>query len=243
MGGVRLLAGRGRSHDGRRRGRLRISRDGRRGHHGRCRCRSRFRRRPGGLDRSRRDDRRRDGCRRRGRCSDGRSRRGRGRFGRRVAFGERGTHVGGVQVPQEQGRQERHREADTGPRELEEGEDRLEQRDARDDQREDPCPRLERPQTDGDEEPDDPGEDGEPAPEPDTLDSREVAERPEPVEAEDAQAEEQMTEAGQCSEEAEDRDQDGRVLHGAFLQHFRRPRQAGERASVAACVSSGGRRP
>ena len=40
---------------------------------------------------------------------------------------------------------------------------------------------------------------------------------PEPVEAEDPQAEEQEAEAGQGREEADDRDQDGRVLHSRLL--------------------------
>ena len=63
------------------------------------------------------------------------------------------------------------------------------------------------------EEPDDPGGDRQPAPEPDVLERGQVAERPEPVEADDAQAEEQEAEARERREEAEDRDEDGRVLH------------------------------
>ena len=79
--------------------------------------------------------------------------------------------------------------------------------------REDPCPRLECPQPEGGEEPNDPGGDGEPAPQPDIVQSREVAECAEPVEPKDPQAEEQEAEAGERREETEDRDEDGRVLH------------------------------
>ena len=44
-----------------------------------------------------------------------------------------------------------------------------------------------------------------------------VAERPEPVEADHAQPEEQEAESRECREETEDRDEDGRVLHVCLL--------------------------
>ena len=44
-----------------------------------------------------------------------------------------------------------------------------------------------------------------------------VAERPEPVEADDAQPEEQEAESFECREETEDRDEDGQVLHVCLL--------------------------
>ena len=65
----------------------------------------------------------------------------------------------------------------------------------------------------GGQEPHDPGGDGEPAPKPDVLKGRQVPEDAEPVEAEDPQPEEQEPESRERCEEAEDRDEDGWVLH------------------------------
>ena len=78
---------------------------------------------------------------------------------------------------------------------------------------EDPSPRLERPEAEGGEEPHDAGDDREPAPQPDRLEDRQVAEDAEPIEAEDPQAEEQEAEPRERCEEADDRDEDGWVLH------------------------------
>ena len=75
-------------------------------------------------------------------------------------------------------------------------------------------PWLECPKAAGREKPDDSGADREPAPEPDAFEGREVAEGPEPVEAEHSQAKEQEAEPREGGEKAEDRDQDGRVLQG-----------------------------
>ena len=99
------------------------------------------------------------------------------------------------------------------PRELEEREGGLQQGDARDDHREDPSPRLERPEAERSEQPDDPGDDREPTPQADIVQSRQVAEGPEPVEADDPQAEEQEAEPDERREESEDGDEDGWVLH------------------------------
>ena len=85
--------------------------------------------------------------------------------------------------------------------------------EARDDLGEEASPRLERPQSPGGQEPHDPGGDSEPTPQPDVLKGRQVAEHAEPVEAEDPQPEEQEPESRECCEEAEDRDEDGWVLH------------------------------
>ena len=56
--------------------------------------------------------------------------------------------------------------------------------------------------------PEDPGHDREPAPEPDVLEGGQVAKGAEPVEAQDPQAEEQEAEPGERREEADDRDQE-----------------------------------
>ena len=82
------------------------------------------------------------------------------------------------------------------------------------DLRKEASPRLECPKAAGREKPHDSGADREPAPEPDAFERREVAEDPEPVEAEHSQAKEQEAEPCEGGEEAEDRDQDGRVLQG-----------------------------
>ena len=99
-------------------------------------------------------------------------------------------------------------------RELDEREDRLEQGEARDDLRKQASPWLECPKAAGCEKPHDSGADREPAPEPDAFERREVAEGAEPVEAEHSQAKEQEAEPREGGKEAEDRDQDGRVLQG-----------------------------
>ena len=65
----------------------------------------------------------------------------------------------------------------------------------------------------GREQPDDPGGDREPAPQPDALVLGQVAEDPEPVEAEDPQAIEQEAESGECREEAEDRNENWGIFH------------------------------
>src|SRR5262245_19359989 len=133
--------------------------------------------------------------------------------GGRNALAERRLDLGAVQVPEDQDRHDRHPEADAAPRELEEGQDRLEEADARDDHRDRACPALERPETERDEQPGDADGDRQPAPQPDRLDGRNVAEGAEPVEAEDPQAPEQVAEPCEGGKEADDRDQDGWVPH------------------------------
>ena len=81
-----------------------------------------------------------------------------------------------------------------------------------------PSPRLESPQATGRENPDDPRGDREPAPQPDALVLREVAEDPEPVEADDPQAIEQEAESGECREETEDRDENWGIFHCASFK-------------------------
>ena len=81
-----------------------------------------------------------------------------------------------------------HGEPDASPGELEERKDRFEQAEPCDHQRDDPRPRLERPEAEGDEEPGDPGGDRQPTPQTDRIEHRKVAKNPEPVEAEDSQA-------------------------------------------------------
>ncbi len=76
-------------------------------------------------------------------------------------------------------------------------------------------PWLECPQAAGREKPHDSGADREPAPEPGAFERGKVAEGPEPVEAEHSQAKEQEAEPREGGKEAEDRDQDGRVLQVA----------------------------
>ena len=58
-------------------------------------------------------------------------------------------------------------------------------------------PRLERPEPEGDEHPDEPGEDREPSPQSDGLVLRQIAENAEPVEAEQPEAIEQEAESGE----------------------------------------------
>ena len=179
----------------------------------------------------------RDGDRRvdRLRCGD--------RFGRRLRlplFAEGRLDLSGVQVPEDEGGHERHREADARAGEMHERESGLEEHEGCHDDRDNSSPRLECPETRGHEQPDDPGGDGEPAPEPDSLEDGKVAERAEPVEAEELDAEEQVTEPGQRREEAEDGDEDGRVLHRSVLPGL--PARTPRRATSALISANGGGR-
>ena len=132
-------------------------------------------------------------------------------------FPERGPDLRRVQVPEDHGRQDRHREANARAGELEERKDCLEQRDARHDEHEDARPRLKRPEADCGEDPNDPGNDREPTPQAHGFEPGEVAKDAEPVESNHAEADEQPAEAGEGCEETEDRNEDGRVLHPVCL--------------------------
>src|SRR6185436_18316901 len=74
----------------------------------------------------------------------------------------------------------------------------------------------ERPEAEGGQQEADPADDRQPPPDPHAIELRQIAEDAEPVESEDSQAEEQPAEAGQRGEEAEHRDQDGRVSHSVL---------------------------
>ena len=96
---------------------------------------------------------------------------------------------------------------------LEERETSFEQREPGHDKSEDAGPVLQRPQAKRDDDPDDACRDPKPAPQPDVLERRQVAQRSEPVEAERSKAEEQVVEPGECAEEPDDRDQDRWIPH------------------------------
>src|SRR3954454_19591779 len=138
---------------------------------------------------------------------------GLGSDGDRSVAVELGANLRRREVPEDQGRHDRHPESDPGTRELEEREDRLEQGEPRDEHREEASPRLERPEPECRGEPDDAGGDGEPAPDADVLEGGQITERPEPVEADHSEAHEQEAEAGKGGKEADDRDEDGWITH------------------------------
>ena len=118
-----------------------------------------------------------------------------------VELSEGVLDLGGGEVPEDQGRHERHREADARARELEERQHGLEEAEPGDDHGEEPCPRLERPQADRREDPDDPDADRQPAPEARGFVLRQVTEDPEPIEPQHSQAEEEKAEPGKHRED------------------------------------------
>ena len=107
----------------------------------------------------------------------------------RVGLPERRLHLSRIHVQDDDQRHDRGGESDAGAGGLEEPEEGLEQREPGDDDREQPRPGLERPEAEGRREPGDAGADGQPTPEAALLERLEVAKDPEPVEAEDPQAE------------------------------------------------------
>src|SRR4029078_6920974 len=86
-----------------------------------------------------------------------------------------------------------------------------------DEEREQATRGVERQEAERREQPDDARAHSEPAPQPRTFELGKVAERPEPVEADHAQPEEQEAKSCECREETKDRDEDGRVLHMCLL--------------------------
>ena len=120
--------------------------------------------------------------------------------------------LGGVQVDQDDARQERgaERRPEAG---VEHHEERRDQGEHRQDDREQPAPGLERPQGAGRRDVDEADDDPHRAPEAPTRGDGRGREDPEEVEAQDAQPREDVVQPDHGAEEAEHRDQDRRILH------------------------------